>query len=123
MSAAKHTPGPWVVTDESFGQLIRGAEIERDDHGTKFLWRDYVGTTWGHRTEESEANARLIAAAPCLLEAASMGHSDSQGLPAGDLLAAANVLRNGGHEDLAARLEAKHLAELSAIAKAEGSTT
>lgn len=69
MSENKHTPGPWIVVDEDYGQVIRGAEVERGQDGAKFQWRDYVGTTWGSRSVVTEANARLIAAAPELLEA------------------------------------------------------
>jgi hypothetical protein len=68
----------------------------------------------------SKDDAHLIAAAPYLLNAACLGHADSPGLPAGDLLAAANVLRNNGHVELATRLEQKHAAECEAIAKATG---
>jgi len=53
-----------------------------------------------------------------LIAAVRMGHADLPGLPAGDLLAAANVLRNNGHEDLAERLERKHEAERAALAAA-----
>ncbi len=68
----------------------------------------------------TDHHARLFAAAPELLDAASMGHDDSPGLPCGDLLAAANVLRNNGLEELAERLERKHEAERAAILKATG---
>lgn len=101
MSTAKHTPGPWIVTDEDYGQVIRGAQVERVDGGTRFPWRDYVGTTWGHRTDESEANAWLMAAAPEMLEALKAAVEEVDGtFPF-------------------AFLEAAH----AAIAKAEGSTT
>jgi len=60
MSAGKHTPGPWKVREN--GGLMKAVEANKD-------WlvyacgRDYMGR------EELEANARLIAAAPELLEA------------------------------------------------------
>lgn len=54
-----------------------------------------------------------------LLEAIKTGHSDFSGMPCGDLLAAANVLRNYGADDLARRLEDKHELECAAIAKCE----
>ena len=63
---------------------------------------------------------RMISASGDLLEAATIGHSDSHGMPSGDLLAAANILRNHGYSDLAASLEKKHEAECAAIAKATG---
>ncbi len=65
--SAKHTPGPWIVEHDSFGTVIRGAEVEREEHGTKYGFRDYVGSTWGHRTSTSDANALLMATAPELL--------------------------------------------------------
>lgn len=63
MSTNKHTPGPWAIErdhigprsqndDQSYGMLIQVAYLERYD--------------W---PENAEANARLIAAAPELLEA------------------------------------------------------
>ncbi len=61
------------------------------------------------------ANTRMLAASKKLAEAAAMGHADLPGLPCGDLLAAANVLRNHGGVELAERLEAKHDAEYDAL--------
>lgn len=51
----KHTPGPWTVTKET--RVQAGDIIFRQEHS--------VGKTY----EELDANARLIAAAPELLEA------------------------------------------------------
>ena len=64
----KHTPGPWITGAwTAHGQMIRGANDE------------YVGYTQGYPNPnqklrevgmaEAEANGRLIAAAPELLEA------------------------------------------------------
>lgn len=63
---SKHTPGPWVVfdghfpgidgDDGKFSVLIYGEELEE-------------GGIRGRTSEEIAANARLIAAAPDLLEA------------------------------------------------------
>lgn len=64
-----HTPGPWIIVNEDYGQIIRGAETEREDRGTKYKFRDFVASTWGERSEINDVNARLIAAAPELLEA------------------------------------------------------
>lgn len=114
--SAKHTPGPW-----------KAAEWQAE--GGEFGWSIYAGdpahlvptnTFETNSADEAEANARLFAAAPELLEASQMGHEDSPGLPCGDLLAAANVLRNHMHIELAERLETKHAAERAAIAKATG---
>jgi len=56
MGQTKHTPGPWRVEDVFF---IFGP----DQHQTA------DSRTWSRTPEEDEANARLIAAAPELLEA------------------------------------------------------
>ena len=108
MSAAKHTPGPWAYVDHEYGHdAIYGSDGRLIAH------------VFGDDAQAQE-DARLMAASTELLEAAQMGHADSCGLVAGDLLAAANVLRNHGYDDLAARLEEKHEAERKAIAKATG---
>lgn len=59
MSEPKHTPGPWEV-------------FESDDspYSREIMWNgSYVATAYGFSQgdEDGEANARLIAAAPCLL--------------------------------------------------------
>lgn len=54
---SEHTPGPWHV---HWGDKVwSGTE---DD-------RKFIAEAWGEEPGESEANARLIAAAPSLLEA------------------------------------------------------
>lgn len=53
MSDVKHTPGPWHVAN---GCQIRGA-------------KDQIAKAWMMRNGEGLANARLIAAAPELLNA------------------------------------------------------
>ena len=52
---SKHTPGPWHTAGEQ-GVQIRGA-------------KDQIAKVWTMRGNEWKANARLIAAAPDLLEA------------------------------------------------------
>jgi hypothetical protein len=55
----KHTPGPWESFDSN--------EVVQAEDETK-----HVATAWNHNNigpDEAVANARLIAAAPCLLEA------------------------------------------------------
>jgi len=69
MSRAKHTPGPWVVdlrAQES--PLIRGGDDYLDDMPQAVVAEVYPedGDDAGRATM---ANARLIAAAPALLEA------------------------------------------------------
>lgn len=68
---SKHTPAPWAVqkAEDCMGrkldEMVRWV-ITADGHG---LWIS-TGPTWDpEHAEESEANARLIAAAPDLLDA------------------------------------------------------
>lgn len=62
MGETKHTPGPWHVgdLDKNYQRIVCGEHIE-------------IATCWHHCVgsieREMEANARLIAAAPDLLEA------------------------------------------------------
>lgn len=105
---SNHTPGPWT-----FG-------IRRDRTMYLSLGDFRTGPHFQGDLCASEADARLIVAAPDLLAACRMGHMDIPGLPAGQLLACANLLRNHGSHDLADWLEIKHEAEMDAIAAAEG---
>ena len=67
MSQAKHTPGPWVVD----GDVIRGDQ-QRNGSISVASMLD-VSYPYGRRAGESKhANARLIAAAPDLLDAAKL---------------------------------------------------
>lgn len=74
MSQAKHTPGPWVVD----GDVIRGDQ-QRNGSISVASMLD-VSYPYGRRAGESKhANARLIAAAPELLDAlveAASGYSE-----------------------------------------------
>ena len=77
MSEAKHTPGPWAVFPDSVSEAP-------EDHVAVVIWpnrgsdEDAVCEVYGELTgpdyerplAEQMANARLIAAAPDLLEAA-----------------------------------------------------
>lgn len=73
MSEAKHTPGPWTVEDctgDGLHDICLGYTVQ--DRGnpillaTCFFDQDFIGPI---SLEECNANARLIAAAPKLLEA------------------------------------------------------
>lgn len=55
MSETKHTPGPWHTAGD------QGVQIRSQ--------RDQIAKVWTMRGNEWKANARLIAAAPDLLEA------------------------------------------------------
>lgn len=83
MSKFKGTPGPWHVAN---GCQIRSA-------------KDQIAKAWMMRDGEGQANARLIAAAPELLEALN--------------LVLDNCLDSGG-------LAAAHAKARAAIAKATG---
>ena len=64
MSQAKHTPGPWAMTADGSGFYVEGGNLlvavaqEVDKHSP-----DIDGYMAG---KETEANARLIAAAPTM---------------------------------------------------------
>lgn len=75
------TPGPWKVRDDRADELLAGAEpsgwvsIEAKEYQT-------VASAYNRGYETNKANARLIAAAPELLEAlkvyrAKFGHCGS----------------------------------------------
>ena len=69
-----HTPGPWVVGNQdplNFGkQRGNGTEPIGFVYGPSFPERSELG-------REALSNARLIAAAPELLEALKMGYADT----------------------------------------------
>ena len=60
----KHTPGPWEVSEEWHGDLYIDSYIEGE--GDTALAKIVNNVC---KTDQAEANARLIAAAPDLLEA------------------------------------------------------
>src|SRR5258708_5011176 len=85
----KHTPGPWSVGDGSAESMYAGSNIvqaHRPDSAALFNLAD-VNIHF-----EAEANARLIAAAPELLEAL------RQCMPQIHECASANCAADGHHE-------------------------
>lgn len=69
MSEAKHTPGPWLRDRESgFDCDVRAAN-GRKIASVNVQNQPKSKEGWALRKKENEANARLIAAAPELLEA------------------------------------------------------
>lgn len=64
-----HTPGPWTFTGAAEARAKDGINLNQICFGDKS--RNRVCTVAGHGVskEENDANARLIAAAPELLEA------------------------------------------------------
>ncbi len=106
------TPGPWVVQHGKVFGHLGGVYITRDVSAER---RGYVARMDGstHAALEQDANARLIAAAPMLFEAAS------------DALDAFKNLREGmaflPDDPLAVELIDAHIDELEfAIARATG---
>lgn len=63
---SKHTPGPWYTTARSNNMIDVCHQIRRPGAITMALCRVQARQSW---LSEAEANARLIAAAPDLLEA------------------------------------------------------
>lgn len=60
----KHTPGPWHVTGKHAECEVRYVGVDTSDRHSQ-----QIATLYGFGGEQQEANARLIAAAPELLEA------------------------------------------------------
>ena len=105
--AVKHTPGPWVVD-------------EPDKHGQAIVSSEHteIATCWHHCVgaieKEMHANARLIAAAPDLLEALRIA--------AGHLVWCSNA-KPGIETDEGRKLTMEFADRaFAAIAKAEGRT-
>jgi hypothetical protein len=63
---SKHTPGPWAVTKKQPTVVV-------NEGGNRWVARAFIGNGKSPRfhndPDEAEANARLIAAAPDLLDA------------------------------------------------------
>jgi|HubBroStandDraft_4_1064222.scaffolds.fasta_scaffold01416_10 hypothetical protein len=61
---ANHTPGPWELRKHNYGNYRDAIGVFRVGSNTAI-----VDGVWGRNLTESDTNARLIAAAPDLLEA------------------------------------------------------
>lgn len=59
---AKHTPGPWVLSEDHVS-AIYGAPVDGRSYGVVAKTSEYIDPR-----DSQEANARLISAAPELLE-------------------------------------------------------
>lgn len=66
MSEAKHTPGPWALDFGPDVDLVNHVGISAEEHGllAQVVWK----MDDDERSDTCEANARLIAASPDLLE-------------------------------------------------------
>jgi hypothetical protein len=102
---SKHTPGPWAISSGDF-ILQNHAAVDAPKHGALAL------VVWkmedDGRSPECEANARLIAAAPDLLEAL-------KGLDEAYCRAGSPLSRDERHED-----RMRLIAARAAIYKATG---
>jgi hypothetical protein len=104
---SKHTPGPWIGAGPSFGDPLPRyttsimTEWEHEDDG--FI--EICEFPFHHHDGENEANARLIAAAPDLLEAL-------KGVLKVERGSSGRIILEGWHEE----------AICAAIAKATGET-
>ena len=74
MTQAKHTPGPWIVPDQTWRRSLTvevgGKElVQCPGSGGAMSYTETICTLNWNRTPEWDANARLIAAAPDMYEA------------------------------------------------------
>lgn len=67
---SKHTPGPWVAIEAKLGAVKHWIIAEKQYNGFQ------IASTATDEVEQGEANARLIAAAPELLEMAKHALAD-----------------------------------------------
>ena len=114
MSEAKHTPGPWAVG--SISPTNGGIEVRYD--GPDHLW--HIADVYGQKDSSKplttrhgyrESNARLIAAAPDLLEMCRRS--------AGAFRATARAMRLLKHDVAAEAMSIAEDATRAVIAKAE----
>ena len=71
-----HTPGPWVVnTNRRYGNALGVICVEHPE----FDAIDVLTVGWSDSEQEHKANARLIAAAPDLLQALKFALSEASG--------------------------------------------
>ncbi len=108
----KHTPGPWVVGEPNKGPVAGTVPVHTADYMESYRAGQLVCSVYG-TAAFSDANARLIAAAPDMLAALRCALADLQGImpehePSGerqhpawltiDELYATIVKATGGHE-------------------------
>lgn len=66
----KHTPGPWMIQEDNLGCKIIIGNLKMTDEEYSLFTCNEIGFTDGLSDESEDiANARLISAAPDLLEA------------------------------------------------------
>jgi len=124
VSGAKHTPGPWMAKHREGSDGMWRTEVFSPTYGgiATCDWTPQnlgLGVTGTYR----EANARLIAAAPLLLEKletllsadAALRHATFRPYPAGEWYAQETLIRELGEKAREAREAAR-----AAIAAAKG---
>jgi hypothetical protein len=74
---SKHTPGPWEMSGPIGLGHLQGREPWFWVSADRTLHLQVMACPDGFVIGENEANARLIAAAPDLLEALKMGYADT----------------------------------------------
>ena len=96
--SGQHTPGPWIVDP----RWLRDIQTASGEEIASAYASEVVGDTWVIQgeipwsDETAQANARLIAAAPTLLEVAYISRDD--------LGRAADLLEHAGHREVAMRM-------------------
>jgi hypothetical protein len=80
MNKSKHTPGPWTVFSDSYGDRP-GIEADAFSVVIYGYGEDDDGGVQGKSKEEELANAYLIAAAPDMLEALKNLENDDNHIP------------------------------------------
>lgn len=113
MTTAKYTPGPWLARTTYFGANGIGTPcISHGDTASVMCWLNLSGAYNGNEEfDRAQADARLIAAAPDLLEALKISLSDHE-----------RIIRYKTEQNEYIRPELLAAAESAraAIAKAEG---
>lgn len=87
---SRHTPGPWHVSESLDGTMTE--VMAGPIYIAPAVWQASVGTD--NQQQEREANARLIAAAPSLLEALEqiVSEAENEGMITESCIASARAL-------------------------------
>lgn len=120
MSAAQHTPGPWLRDRESGFECDVRASNGRRIAAVNVQNPPKTKQQFDGRKAENEANARLIAAAPELLDA---HEPDREGPGFLDWVADRLVIQHGEHEGSDFILCLRRRAALARAAIAKATTT